>query len=71
MHTFLDNFQQGVDYSAQIVSHQSELRREEKFIDQNLLSISDLKIDYLNLDNSVRNNEREMFYQSRCSNCGD
>ena len=29
MHTFLDNFQQGGKYSAQIASHQAELRREE------------------------------------------
>ena len=33
MHTFLDNFNQGVKYSAQITSHQEELRREEKFTD--------------------------------------
>ena len=34
MHTFLDNFHQGGKYSAQIASHQEELRREEKFTDQ-------------------------------------
>ena len=28
-HTFLDNFHQGGKYSAQIVSHQAELRREK------------------------------------------
>ena len=33
MHTVLDNFEQGGKYSAQIASHQSELRREEKFTD--------------------------------------
>ena len=27
MHTFLDNFHQGGKYSAQIASHQEELRR--------------------------------------------
>ena len=27
MHTFLDNFHQGGKYSAQIASHQAELRR--------------------------------------------
>ena len=27
MHTFLDNFHKGGKYSAQIVSHQAELRR--------------------------------------------
>ena len=30
MHKILDNFQQGGKYSAQIASHQAELRREEK-----------------------------------------
>ena len=34
MNTFLDNFHQGGKYSAQIASHQAELRREEKFTDQ-------------------------------------
>ena len=50
MHTFLDNFHQGGKYSAQIASHQVELRIEEKFIDQKSLSISSLQTDYLNLD---------------------
>ena len=31
MHTFLDNFHQCGEYSAQIDSHQTELRREAKF----------------------------------------
>ena len=44
--------------------------REENFVDQRSLSISDLQIDYLNLDNSVRNTEGEFFSQSRCSHCG-
>ena len=34
MHTFLDNFQQGGKYSAQISSHQVESRREENYTDQ-------------------------------------
>ena len=34
MHTFLDNFHQGGKHSAQIASHQAELRREEKCTDQ-------------------------------------
>ena len=34
IHIFLDNFHQGGKYSAQITSHQAELRREEKFNDQ-------------------------------------
>ena len=28
MHTFMDNFHQGGEYSAQIASHQVELRKE-------------------------------------------
>ena len=31
MHTFLDNFHQGGKYSAQVASHQADLRREEKY----------------------------------------
>ena len=53
MHTFLDNFHQGGKYSAQLASHQAELRREEKYPDQKSLNISSLQTDYLNLDNSV------------------
>ena len=34
MHTFLDNFQQGGNYSAKISIPQAYLRREEKSIDQ-------------------------------------
>ena len=40
MHTLLDNFHQSGKYSAQIASHQAELRREEKFTDQKSLNIS-------------------------------
>ena len=36
MHIFLDNFNQSGKYSALIASHQEELRREEKFTDQNI-----------------------------------
>ena len=50
MHTFMDNFHQGGKYSAQISSHQAELRMEEKFTDQTYLSISSLQTDYLNMD---------------------
>ena len=42
MHTFLDNFHQGGKYSAQIASHQAELRREETFTDQKSWNISSL-----------------------------
>ena len=40
MHIFLDNFQQGGKYTAQISSHQAELRREEKITNQKYLYIS-------------------------------
>ena len=50
MHTFLDNFHQGGKYSAQIASHEAELRREEIFANQKSLSFSSLQTDYLNLD---------------------
>ena len=52
MHTFIENFHQGGEYSAEIVSHQTELRREEKFTDQKSLNISSLQTDDLNLDSS-------------------
>ena len=52
MHTFLDNFQQSGKYSAQLASHQAELRREEKYPDQKCLNISSLQTEYLNLDSS-------------------
>ena len=34
IHTFLDNFHQSGKYSAQLASHQAELRREEEYPDQ-------------------------------------
>ena len=52
MQTFLDDFNQGGQYSAQIASHQAELKREEKFTDQKSLIILSLETDYLNLDSS-------------------
>ena len=51
IHTFLNNFQQGDKYSAQIASHQAELRREEN-LQIKKLNISSLQTDYLNLDSS-------------------
>ena len=44
MHIFLDNFHQGGKYSAQIASHQAELRREETFTDQKSLSMTALRL---------------------------
>ena len=49
MHIFMDNLEEGGKYSAQIASHQAELRREEKFTDQKSLDISSLQINYINL----------------------
>ena len=43
MHTFLDNFQQSGKYSAQLDSHQAELRRDEMYPDQKCLNISSLQ----------------------------
>ena len=73
MHKFLDNFHQSGKHSAQLVSHQAELRREEKFPDQKFLNISSLQTDYLNLDNSVsgsiRHNKRAHYVQKKCTYC--
>ena len=72
MHIFLDNFHQGGKYTAQISSHQEELRSEEKFTDQKSLSITSLQTDCLNLDRisgSGRNNERENLVHTKCSFC--
>ena len=74
IHTFPDNFHHGGKYSAQIASHQAELRREEKFTDQKSLNISYLQTDYLNLDSSSsgssRHNERAHSVQKKCTFCG-
>ena len=74
MHTFLGNFYQGGKYSAQIASHQVELRREEKFTDKKSLNISSLHTDYLNLDSSssgsIIHSERSHSVQAKCTFCG-
>ena len=74
MHIFLDNFHQSGKYSAQLASHQAELRREENYPDKLFLNISSLQTDYLNLDNSVsgsiRHNERAHSVQTKCTFCG-
>ena len=72
MCTFLDNFYLCGKYSAQIASHQAELRREETFTDQDSLDISSLQTDYLNLDrnsDSGNNSEREHTVQTMCTIC--
>ena len=61
MHKFLDHLHQGGKYSAQIASHQVDLRREETFTDQKYLSISSLQTEYINLEKisgCYRNSER-------------
>ena len=70
MHTFLYNVHQGVKYSAQIASHQAELRKEEKCTDQKSLNISSLQTDYLNIDSSSgssRNSEIAHAVQTKCT----
>ena len=70
MHTFLDNFHQGGTYSAQIASHQAELKREEKFTNNRSVNISSLQTDYLNHDHSSdfgRNSERAHAVQKKCT----
>ena len=52
MQNFLDNFHQGGKYTAQVASHQAELRRQENITEQIVLSITSLQTYYLNLDNS-------------------
>ena len=61
IHTFLPNLYQGRRYYVQMASHKTELRREETFSDQKSLSISALKIDYLNLENPVKTTEGDFF----------
>ena len=74
MHTFLDNFQQNGKYSAQLASHQAELRREEKYPDQKCLNISSLQTEYLNLDSSQsgssKHNEKANSAKAKCTYCG-
>ena len=73
IHTFLYNFHQGGKYSAQIASHQAELRREEKFTDKKSSNISSLQTYYLNLDSRSgfgRNSEISHAVQTKCTFCG-
>ena len=73
MHTFLDDFHQDERYSAQITSHQSDLRREETFTGQKSLPNSALQTDYLNLDSRSGfeiNTERASTVQKKCTFCG-
>ena len=70
---FLDNFHQGGKYTADIASHQAQLRREVNVTDQKYLSITSLQTDYLNLDSSSgsgRSIEGENIVQKKWSFCG-
>ena len=74
MHTFLDNFHQSGKYSAQLASHQAELRREELYLVQKCLNISSLQTEYLNIDNSnsgsSKHNEKANSAKTKCTYCG-
>ena len=73
MHIFLDKFHQGGKYSAQIASHQAELRIEGNSTDQKSLFISYLQTDYLNINSILccgRNSERANTFQTKCTFCG-
>ena len=70
MHTFLDNFHQGGNYSAQTAIYLVELSKEEKITDLKYLSISFLQTDYLNLDSKSvcsKNSERANNVQTKCT----
>ena len=72
MHIFLYNFCQGGKYSAQIYSHQAELKRKRKFTDKKYVSISSWHTDYLNIDSGSgfgKTSERENFVQTKCTFC--
>ena len=74
MPIFLDNFHHNGKHSAQISSHQAELRREGNFTDKKYLSISSLQTNYLNLDRSSgcgKNSERENIVHTKCNFCGN
>ena len=61
-------------YSAQLASHQAELRREENYPDKKCLNISSLQKDYLNLDNSLsgtsRHNKKANAAKTKFTYCG-
>ena len=70
MHIFLNNFHQDGKYSAQVASHQAELRREEKCTDQKPFNISSLQTAYLNFDSRSgfrRKNKRANTVQKKCT----
>ena len=74
MHTFQDNFHKSGKYSAQLASHQAELRREEKYPDQKCLNISSLQTEYLNIESSQsgssKHNEKANSAKAKCTYFG-
>ena len=73
MQTFMDNFHQGGKYSAQIASHQAELRKEDKFTDKNIYLFHPYILDYLNLGSISgcgRSSDRSNTVQTECNFCG-
>ena len=60
--------------TAQLASHQAELRGEEKYPDQKCLNISSLQTEQLKLDSSQsgssKHNEKENSAQAKCTYCG-
>ena len=72
IHILLDNFHQSGKYTAQIASHQVDLKRKGKFTDQKYLSVLYLQNYYINIDSgsgSVRNDERANLAQTKCTLC--
>ena len=70
MHIFLDSFHQCGKYSAQIASHQAEIRKEGKFTDQKYIYISSIQTDYLNIyssSGSGKSCERANLVQKKCT----
>ena len=77
IHIFLDKFHQDGKYSAQISSHQAELRREGKLLIKNLYlfhpyirTISSLHTDDLNLDSRLacgRSSQRANTVHTNCT----
>ena len=73
MNIFLDNFFQGGKYSAQIASHQAQLKIQGNFTEQKYLSISSLHTDYLNIDissGSGKNSQEANIVQTKFNFCG-
>ena len=69
MHNILENFQIVVNILLIWQSTKQNLAEKKNYWSK-AISISALKIDYLGLENSVRNTERYSLSQSSCRHCG-